>query len=96
MRLITLKSALERICQFLIFVRKDRTGTGKFGAFFPSSEDKESVIDNSDEIAIDRNVHFIVKRNGCNITLRFLAESDGETIATVKKILIASQYQGTS
>lgn len=55
MRLKTIKSVLERIWQVLIFVRKDRTGTGKFGAFLPDSKDAKKpakIRQNS----IERNV----------------------------------------
>ena len=35
----------------------------------------------------------ILTTNGCKVSLNFLPESNGETINTVKKMLLSSQYR---
>jgi len=55
MRLKTLKSILKHIWQVLIFVRKDRTGKGNFGAFFPDSKDAKKPV-KIRQNTIERNV----------------------------------------
>jgi len=81
--------------------RKDKMVTMRFDQSKHTDIKKKAQKAKNDNNVQDNIVDFdsfdkVLIIKGCQVSLNFLPESNGETIDTVKKMLISSQYQNIS